>query len=374
MLIARSPVRISFGGGGTDLPAYFQKYGGAVLSAAIDKYFYTILRRRTDGCTQVISSDLRKLERWTDADIQSSKGTELEIPLAVLRHLQCTPSVDLFMASEIPPGTGLGSSATACVNVLRIMSEYMKLELSPYEIAERAYYIAREMLGNPVGKQDEYAASVGGLNYIQFHSDGRVSVDPIALNPELSRELQSNLMLFFTGASHNSWEILQAQEKSTKKPSGMAVEALHEIRELASTMRDALRQGELARFGELLHVGWCAKKRISAQISTPLIDELYELARGKGAIGGKVTGAGGGGFLLLYVPSACQQNVREAFASQGLREMVFGFDQNGAQVIVNDPFLDGDAGCGSMWNFIEYPSGSDADWSSLRGASPWEAQ
>jgi D-glycero-alpha-D-manno-heptose-7-phosphate kinase len=356
MLIARSPVRVSFGGGGTDLPAYFQQYGGAVLSTAIDKYFYTILRRRNDGCIQVISSDLRKLERWTDAEIQSSKGTDLEIPLAVLRHLQCTASVDLFLASEIPPGTGLGSSATVCVNVLRIMSEYMKLELSRYEVAERAYYIAREILGNPVGKQDEYAASFGGLNYIQFHTDGTVSVDPICLNPELFRELQSNLMLFFTGASHNSWNILQAQEQSTKQASSITVDALHEVRALADSMRDVLRRGELDRFGELLHDGWRAKKRVSSQISTPLIDELYELARHHGAIGGKITGAGGGGFLLLYVPGAYQESVREAFAAKGLREMAFGFDQDGAQVIVNDPFLDWDTESGTRWHFTEYIS------------------
>jgi D-glycero-alpha-D-manno-heptose-7-phosphate kinase len=356
MLIARSPVRISFAGGGTDLPAYFQRYGGAVLSATLDKYFYAILRRRESGCTQVISSDLRKVERWTDADIQSSKGSDLEIPFAVLRHLRRTPAADLFLASEIPPGTGLGSSATVCVTVLRIMSEFLKLNLSRHQIAERAHYIAREMLGNPVGKQDEYAAAFGGLNYIRFHSDGTVSVEPMCLNPDVARELQSHLMLFFTGASHNSWQILEAQEKSTKRPGGTALAALHEMRDLADQMRTVLQRGELASFGELLHQGWCAKKRVSSEISNPWIDELYARARAAGAIGGKITGAGGGGFLLLYVPQHSQAGVREAFAAKGLREMLFGFDQDGARVIVNDPFLDGDREAGTRWQFTEYLS------------------
>jgi D-glycero-alpha-D-manno-heptose-7-phosphate kinase len=360
MLIARSPVRISFGGGGTDLPAYYEQFGGAVLSTAIDKYFYTVLRKRDDGFVQVISSDLRKLERWKDIQDLELKGTDLEIPLAVLRELNCNVSVDLFLASEIPPGTGLGSSATVCVNVLKLMANYTRQELSRYELAERAYHIARNILKNPVGKQDEYAAAFGGLNYIQFHTDGSVNVEPVNLSPDLSRQLQSNLMLFFTGASHNSWDILKTQEDSTKKNAGLAVTALHEIRELADTMRDVLLKGELDKFGSLLHTGWEAKKRVSAKISTSNIDDLYQMARQNGAIGGKITGAGGGGFMLLYVPQPNQMAVREAFAAKGLREMVFGFDRDGAQVIINDPFLDSDSQTGMCWDFIPYDSGVPA--------------
>jgi D-glycero-alpha-D-manno-heptose-7-phosphate kinase len=330
------------------------------LSTAIDKYFYTVLRKRDDGFIQVISSDLRKLESWKDIQNLAVKGTDLEIPLAVLRELNCKVSIDLFLASEIPPGTGLGSSAAVCVNVLKLMASYTNQEMSRYELAERAYHIARNILMNPVGKQDEYAAAFGGLNYVQFHQDGSVSVEPILLSPDLLRELQSNLMLFFTGAAHNSWEILKTQEDSTKKNAGLAVTALHEIRELADTMRDALRQGELDRFGNLLHQGWEAKKRVSAKISTSHIDELYEMARRNGAVGGKITGAGGGGFMLLYVRERDQQAVREAFAAKGLREMVFGFDRDGAQVIINDPFLDSDSQSGMCWDFIPYDSAQPA--------------
>ena len=354
MLITRSPVRISFGGGGTDLAVFYEQYGGAVLSATIDKYFYSILRKREDGFIQIISSDLRKLEQWKDITELNVKGTALEIPVAVLRDLQCHLSIDLFLASEIPPGTGLGSSAAVCVNVMKAVSEYLKLGFSRYELAERAYNIARNVLGNPVGKQDEYASAFGGLNYVQFQPDGNVKVDPIVLPPELNRELQSNLMLFFTGSSHNSWEILQSQESSTRQPSSLAVDALLEIRSLADRMRDVLTRGELERFGELLDLGWQAKKRVSSKISNTHIDDLYELARSRGALGGKITGAGGGGFLLLYVPEPCQQPVRDAFADKGLREMVFGFDRDGAQVIVNDPFLDTDSKSGVQWDFVPY--------------------
>jgi D-glycero-alpha-D-manno-heptose-7-phosphate kinase len=216
----------------------------------------------------------------------------------------------------------------------------------------RAYRIAREVLGNPVGKQDEFAAAFGGLNYIEFHRDGSVNVEPIMLPPELFRELQANLMLFFTGAAHNSWDILKTQETATKKTSCMAVEALHEIRELAGTMRNVLMQGELEHFGRLLHKAWEAKKLVSSRISTSHIDDLYAMARQAGAVGGKITGAGGGGFMLLYVPAVHQESVRQAFTARGLREMIFGFDRDGAQVIINDPFLDSDKDSGTRWDFV----------------------
>ncbi|MGA3077233.1 MAG: GHMP kinase, partial [Bryobacteraceae bacterium] len=166
MLIVRSPVRISFGGGGTDLPPYYERFGGAVLSAAINKYFYTILGKRSDGRVQVISSDLRVCETWHDIANMSLQGSALEIPLAVLKEMDCGVSVDLFLASEIPPGTGLGSSASVCVNILKTLSTYLGRPLSKYDLAERAFFVARHILGKHVGKQDEYAAVFGGLNYI----------------------------------------------------------------------------------------------------------------------------------------------------------------------------------------------------------------
>ncbi len=351
MLIVRTPVRISFAGGGTDLPSYYQRFGGAVLSTAINKHFYTILQKRSDGKVQVISSDLRVVETWEDIERMSVKGTELEIPLSVMKELGCAVSVNLFLASEIPPGTGLGSSASVCVNVLKTLSTYLGVPISKYQLAERAFRIAREVLGKPVGKQDEYAATFGGMNLIHFHADESVTVDPLDLEPKLVRELQSNLMLFFTGAAHHSWTILREQEQSTTSRSGMAVDSLHEIRRLADTMAASLRAGDLEQFGGLLHEGWEAKKRVSKKISTQEIDAMYAVARENGAIGGKITGAGGGGFLLLYCPRERQQDVRERLSEMGAREMGFEFDFHGAQVVADDPFIDGDERGGTKWTF-----------------------
>jgi D-glycero-alpha-D-manno-heptose-7-phosphate kinase len=351
MLIVRTPVRISFAGGGTDLPSYYQRFGGAVLSTAINKHFYTILQKRSDGKVQVISSDLRVVETWEDIERMSVKGTELEIPLSVMKELGCAVSVNLFLASEIPPGTGLGSSASVCVNVLKTLSTYLGVPISKYQLAERAYRIAREVLGKPVGKQDEYAATFGGMNLIRFNADESVTVEPLDLEPKLVRELQSNLMLFFTGAAHHSWTILREQEQSTTSRSGIEVDSLHEIRRLADTMAETLRAGNLEEFGSLLHEGWQAKKRVSKRISTPGIDAMYQAARDNGAIGGKITGAGGGGFLLLYCPHPRQQDVRERLTEMGAREMGFEFDFQGAQVVADDPFIDGDERGGTKWTF-----------------------
>jgi D-glycero-alpha-D-manno-heptose-7-phosphate kinase len=349
-------VRISFGGGGTDLPAYYEQFGGAVLSATINKYFYTILGKRTDGRVQVISSDLRVFETWHDISTRDIEGSALEIPLAVLKEVNCDIAVDLFLASEIPPGTGLGSSASVCVNILKTLTTYIQRPLSKYELAEKAFYIARNILGKQVGKQDEYAAAFGGLNYISFEPDGKAVVEPVELEPALIRELESNLMLFFTGAARNSWAILKEQETSTRQHSGATVEALHEVKALASAMRDALQRGELHQFGKLLHEGWQAKRRVSSRISTPRIDELYTLAIQHGAFGGKITGAGGGGFLLLYCETEHQPAVREAMLTAGVQEMAFGFDTQGAQVIVNDPFIDSDENAGTRWVFVPQTS------------------
>src|SRR6267154_5055289 len=356
MLIVRSPVRISFAGGGTDLPAYYERFGGAVLSAAINKYFYTILGKRNDGRIQVISSDLRIFETWRDIANMDIRGSGLEIPLAILKDLACDISVDLFLSSEIPPGTGLGSSASVCVNILKTLTTYLRQPLSKYDLAERAFHVARDLLGRHVGRQDEFAAAFGGMNFLTFRTDGFTEVQSLDLDLELTNQLQSNLMLFFTGSTHHSWTILEEQERSIRGQSGSALRALHELRSLAERMLVALQAGDLNLFGSLLDEGWEAKKRISGRISNSTIDRLYALALRCGALGGKITGAGGGGFLLLYCESARQEDVRAAFRDEGIQEMAFAFDNNGAQVIVNDPFIDGDERAGTRWIFTPVSS------------------
>jgi D-glycero-alpha-D-manno-heptose-7-phosphate kinase len=361
MLIGRSPVRISFGGGGTDLPSYYEQFGGAVLSTAINKYFYTILGNRSDGRIQVISSDLRLFGNWNDlaalpALPEDNRG--LDIPLAVLKDLNVELAADLFLASEIPPGTGLGSSASVCVNLLKVLTTYLRCPLSKYELAERAYRITRFGLARHVGKQDEYAAAFGGLNYIRFAPDGSTHVEPVQLDAGILAALQANLMLFFTGAAHHSWDILADQEKSTLQPSGSAVAALHQVKEAGAMMKEALLCGNLEHFGHLLDDAWQAKKRVSNRISNPRIDHFYQTARENGAIGGKITGAGGGGFLLLYAEPSCQSAVRCALQGEGLQEMAFAFDTQGAHVLVNDPFIDHDERAGTRWTFLPLAAAS----------------
>jgi D-glycero-alpha-D-manno-heptose-7-phosphate kinase len=351
MLIVRSPVRISFGGGGSDLPAYYERFGGAVLSTSINKYFYTILQKRTDGMVQVISSDLRLMETWRDISRMDIKLSGLAIPLAAIRDLGCDLSVDLFLASEIVAGTGLGSSASVCVGVLKTLATYLDLPFSKYDLAERAFRIARHVLGKPVGKQDEYAAAFGGVNFITFHPDGSTFVEPIELPSSHIREFESNLMLFFTGVAHDSWRLLQEQEESSKNDNSIAVQSLHEIKKLATEMRSALTRKNFSLFGELLHEGWEAKKKTSSQISNALIDKAYAVARANGALGGKIAGAGGGGFLLLFCEKQHQDRVREGLAALNLREMSFGLDSQGAEVVASDPFIDGDEKCGMRWIF-----------------------
>lgn len=357
MLIVRSPVRISLAGGGTDLPAYYRQHGGVVLSTAINKYFYSVLCRRSDDKIQIISSDLRVSETWTHLAVSEVCGSRLEIPLAVVKHLNRPVSCDLFLASEILPGTGLGSSASVCVNILTALSHHLQVPLSKYELAESAYHIARNVLKKPVGKQDEYAAAFGGLNYIEFNPDDSTRVTPLFLPGGALHDLEDRLMLFFTGISHDSWSILKSQERSTAKPAGATVSSLHSIKDLAYRMRESLEAGDIDSVGALLHEGWEAKKKLSGDISNSRIDGLYDLARQSGARGGKITGAGGGGFLLLYCDLDKQDQVRHALAAEGLQEMSFRFDNAGAQVITDDPFLDGDRESGLCWNFIAMNGG-----------------
>jgi galactokinase/mevalonate kinase-like predicted kinase len=221
---------------------------------------------------------------------------------------------------------------------------------------ERAFNITRFGLKRHVGKQDEYAAAFGGLNYMRFSRDGATQVEPLHLDPGVLTALQANLMLFFTGAAHHSWDILADQEKSTRLPEGSAVEALHQVKEAAALMKEALLCGDLEHFGHLLDDAWQAKKRISQRISSPRIDHLYGVARESGALGGKITGAGGGGFLLLYSEPASQDAVRAAMQCEGVQEMAFAFDSQGAQVIVNDPFIDHDEHAGTRWTFLPMSS------------------
>ncbi len=333
MLIARAPVRISFAGGGTDLPAYYEKYGGAVLSTTIDKYFYVFLQVSGDDTLQITSSDYRTFYRH-DGDTPMLFDGDLSLPRAILNHFGLQRGISLFLASEIPPGTGLGSSSTVAVAIVKAVATARGLFLSKQQIAELACQIEIAKLGAPIGKQDQYASAFGDLNLIEFTRDD-VRVTPIQITPETRRELEQRVMLFFTGGAREAATILREQKKSSEQEDARVLGALHAVKAMAYQAREILERRELRELGDLLHENWEQKKHFAGGVSTPFIDECYDLARKNGARGGKVTGAGGGGFLMLYCEPEFQDAVTQALEEKGLKRMDFRFESEGARVLVN---------------------------------------
>jgi D-glycero-alpha-D-manno-heptose-7-phosphate kinase len=333
MLIARAPMRISFGGGGTDLEAYYAKYGGLVISTAINKYFYAIITTNEADDLQVISADYRSLFRHSPYEDLFWDG-DLALPKAILHQFGIRRGINLFVASEVPPGTGLGSSSSAAVTLVRAISTLMEQPMTKQQVAELASSIEIEKMGMPIGKQDQYASAFGGLNKITFTAEG-VTVEPVKIAPEVRQTLERRLMLFFTGSSRESTSILKHQRKSTQERNESVLQALHNIKQVATDMQVCLEQGNLDEFARLLHYSWQEKRRLAPNLSTSLIDECYTLALSGGAKGGKITGAGGGGFLMLYCEEEAQDNVTRLLEERGLKRMNFHFDQQGATVILN---------------------------------------
>ena len=333
MLIARAPVRISFAGGGTDLPAFFTKHGGAVVSATIDKYVYVILTVHGGPELQILSSDYRTFYRHTPGQALFWEG-DLNLPKAILHEFGIDNGVSMFLASEVPPGTGLGSSSTLTVAVVKAVSAAGGQTLTKDEVARLATRIELEKMGMPIGYQDQYASAFGGLNFIEFDAAG-ARVTPIRTPPGTLQVLQNNLLLFFTGTARESSKILARQRDATERNQADVLQALIAVRDMACGLRDALTRGDLAGFGEWLHAGWEQKKKFAAGVSNPEIDEAYDIARAQGVIGGKLAGAGGGGFMMLYCREGAQAAVTAALEARGLRRMDFQFEEGGARVLLN---------------------------------------
>ena len=333
MLIARAPMRISFGGGGTDLEAYYAKYGGLVISSAINKYFYAVITTDESDDLQVISADYRSLFRHSPYNDLFWDG-DLALPKAILHHFGIRRGINLFVASEVPPGTGLGSSSAAAVTMVRAISTLVEQPLTKQQVAELASYIEIGKMGMPIGKQDQYASAFGGLNKITFSSEG-VTVEPLHIDLDVRKTLERRLMLFFTGSSRESTSILKHQRKSTQDRDEAVLQALHNIKRVAVDVQSCLERGDLDEFARLLDYAWQEKRRLAPGLSTGFIDELYTLALEKGASAGKITGAGGGGFLMLYCHEEVQDNVTTALEERGLKRMNFHFDQQGATVLLN---------------------------------------
>jgi D-glycero-alpha-D-manno-heptose-7-phosphate kinase len=331
--MVRAPVRISLAGGGTDLPAYYERHGGFVISTTIDKYFYLFVNRSSSDGIQISSSDYRAFSRHRAGEPPLWDG-DLGLVKAALYDFGIEHGISLFLASEVPPGTGLGSSSTVAVALVKALATLSGLDLAPDEIAARACRLELEELRAPIGKQDQYAAAFGGLNAITFTPDG-VHSERLQLSARTRERLQKNLLLFFTGATRSANDILRHQQRATTNEAGEAVAALHKIKQAAYETRRCLERGDLRGFGEILGATWEQKKRLAPGVSNPRIDELYELARRHGALGGKLAGAGGGGFLMLYCDEPHQAAVSEALEAAGLYCMDYHFEEGGAQVIMN---------------------------------------
>ena len=333
MIIARAPVRISLAGGGTDLEAYYGRYGGTVISTSIDKYFYVFLNADGRDNIQISSSDYRTFYRAAPGE-PSPWESDLTMPRAILDHFGIRRGVSVFLASEVPPGTGLGSSSTVAVAISKAVAELRGQSPSRAETAEVACAIEIEKMGMPIGKQDQYAAAYGGLNQYTF-SNGGVEVNPLSLPMETVRTLEGNLLLFYTGAAHDSSVILSKQQQASQQEDGDVTSALHAVKAMVGQVKDCLERGQLSRFAQLLDRNWQQKKRFAPGVTTPHIDECYDLALRNGALGGKISGAGGGGFLMLYCEATDQARVTQVLEEKGLRGMDFNFEYGGAQILVS---------------------------------------
>jgi D-glycero-alpha-D-manno-heptose-7-phosphate kinase len=333
MLIARAPLRISFAGGGTDLDAYYSKHGGLVVSATINKYFYVVITRTIDDAVQITSADFRTFERKPPEEPLNFDG-DLGYLKSILHEFGVTRGLSVFTASEIPPGTGLGSSSTVAVALVKALSTLAQRRSGRQEIAELASYIEIVRLGRPIGLQDQFAAAFGGLNCIAFESTGTV-VQPMFLPLDQRDQLERSIMLFFTGSSRNAATILTEQSRASTRDEPRVVDNLHGIKQDALEARDALQRGRLRRLGEIMHQSWQRKKQLATGVTTERIDRVYQLALEHGAIGGKIAGAGGGGFLLLYCDPEHQAAVTRVLEAEGLVRLAFHFDDGGAQVLVN---------------------------------------
>lgn len=326
MIIARSPLRITLGGGGTDLASYYRDHEGFLISAAIDKYVYvTTMRPFTPGI-YLKYSQLEHVENV--ANVQHPIIRE-----AIQMMSFKTPQIEITTLADIPAGTGLGSSGSFTTALLKALYAHRMRLLHPEELAELACHIEIDRLGEPIGKQDQYIAAYGGITCFTFHRDDSVEAKPLRLSVDTLFDLEDNLLLFFTGFSRNAGNILKDQNTRTKQSDDEMLKNLHYVKALGLQSKQALEEGNAVLFGELMHEHWEQKKRRSGGISNPCIDEWYDLGKKNGAVGGKLVGAGGGGFLMFYASD--RNKLRHAMLKAGLDEVRFRFDFEGTKLVLS---------------------------------------
>jgi D-glycero-alpha-D-manno-heptose-7-phosphate kinase len=324
MIITRSPLRISLGGGGTDLPSYYREHSGFVIAAAIDRYVYITLHHTF---VQELIIKYSRMER-----VQSIDEVQHPIIREALRLTEVgAPYLEITSMADIPAGTGLGSSGSFTTALLKALHALKKNLIHPQELAEQACHIEIEILNEPVGKQDQYIAAYGGITCFRFLPNHQVEAWPLKIDTDTLYNLEDNLLMFFTGYSRSASAVLQEQDSKSKQNDKEMIANLHFVKELGRESKEALEAGKLERFAELMNVHWEHKKQRSANMSNNHIDQWYQLARQNGALGGKLIGAGGGGFLIFYADDKVR--LRRAMREAGLQEVRFRFDFEGTKLI-----------------------------------------
>jgi len=324
MIVVRAPLRLSIGGGGTDLPFYSSKFGGSLVSAAINKYNYIIVEKRDFYDEYLIRYSKTEIVK----DVKDIKHTRIK---AALEYLGINEPLEITAIADVPAGTGLGNSSTFLVALLKALHTYKREDVSAKKLAEEAAEIEMKILNEPIGKQDQYLAAFGGLLNLEIDNAGEVIASPIDISYSTLEELESNTLLFSTGVKRAAVEVIQDQKKNAESDEEK-MKQMHIIKDIGLQIKQALQEGDTLKFGKWLNVHWETKKQFSKKMSNSDIDRYYEIALKNGALGGKVVGAGGGGFLLLY----CGENkkrLREAMEKEGLKELPFRFDTEGCKII-----------------------------------------
>lgn len=327
MIITRTPFRITLGGGGTDLPSYYEKHGGFILAAGIDKYMsITVNRPVLDQAIHLKYSELETVAR--PSDIRHAVAREVLLATGIEKN------IDINSVGDLPGGSGLGSSSCYAVGLLHAIHALKRERVSAAALAEEDFHIEAEILHRPVGKQDPYLAAFGGLTVLDIGKDGSVTARRANVSMEVADELNRNMLVFFTGVTRNADVILQEQSSGAAADNKNIVDSMHYIKELGHEIHEALESGNVDEVGKAFHAHWQHKKKISTKMSNPEFDKIYDTATASGALGGKISGAGGGGFFTFYVPGN-QHDFRARMKEYGLREMRYRFDFEGSRVLAD---------------------------------------
>jgi len=327
MIITRTPFRVTLGGGGTDLPRYYSKYGGFIFSFALDKYMFIYVNRP-------LVDDLIRIKYSDSETVDSVEKVKHDIARSCMEKIGITKGLEITSMADIPAGSGLGSSSTYTVGLLNALHSINRDYISLNNLAEEACYIEMEKLNKPMGKQDQYLAAYGGFTVLEISRDGNVIVEKARISSNTIEDLRRNLLMFYTGKQRLNKNILGQQDKSLKQSEKQVFDSLHYIKESGYKILEIVESGNITELGKMFDEHWQYKKKLAKDITNPEFDRIYELAKKNGALGGKISGAGGGGFFTFY----CEENqdkLRSVMKKEGMRELKYNFDYEGTKILVN---------------------------------------